>query len=157
MLIRKFEEKDADTVSKLVGRNLLEVNIKDYPEPDMIEFAAYYNPETIKKVAEEGNMYVACEGKKILGCGAVTALNGSEKESIIVTFFILPEVHGTGVGRKIIEALEKDEIFLRADRIQVDASLTSHVFYKKMGYDYCGGIEISCNGEHYKMEKLKKN
>lgn len=51
MYIRKFKEKDAEIVSKLVGRNLLEVNIKDYPKEDMIEFADYYNPETIKKVA----------------------------------------------------------------------------------------------------------
>lgn len=58
MYIRKFKEEDAETVSKLVGRNLLEVNIKDYPKEDMIEFANYYNPETIKKVASEGHMYI---------------------------------------------------------------------------------------------------
>lgn len=50
MYIRRFKEEDAEIVSKLVGRNLLEVNIKDYPKEDMIEFADYYNPETIKKL-----------------------------------------------------------------------------------------------------------
>ena len=155
MYIRKFKEEDAETVSKLVGRNLLEVNIKDYPKEDMIEFANYYNPETIKKVASEGHMYIACENEEIIGCGAVTALN-EEKESIIVTFFILPECHGKGVGKALIQELEKDEIFLRAERVQVDASLGSHIFYKKMGYEYRGGIKNSCDGEHYEMEKFNR-
>lgn len=155
MYIRRFKEEDAEIVSKLVGRNLLEVNIKDYPKEDMIEFANYYNPETIKKVASEGHMYIACENEEIIGCGAVTALNG-EKESIIVTFFILPEYHGKGVGKTLLQELEKDEIFLRAGRVQVDASLGSHIFYKKMGYEYRGGIENSCDGEHYEMEKFNR-
>ncbi len=121
----------------------------------MIEFAIYYNPETIKKVASEGHMYIACENEEIIGCGAVTALNG-EKESIIVTFFILPEYHGKGVGKTLLQELEKDEIFLRAGRVQVDASLGSHIFYKKMGYEYRWGIENSCDGEHYEMEKFNR-
>ncbi len=32
MYIRRFKVEDAEIVSKLVGRNLLEVNIKDYPK-----------------------------------------------------------------------------------------------------------------------------
>ena len=154
MFIRKFKKEDADIISKLIERNLMEVNIKDYPREHMIEFASYYNPETVKKTAQEGHMYVACENEKIIGCGAIKPFN-SENESIIVAFFILPEYHGKGVGKSLIKELEKDEIFLRAERIQVDASLSSNIFYKKMGYEYSGGIAKSCNGENYKMEKFK--
>ena len=54
--------------------------------------------------------------------------------------FVLPEYQGKGVGRKIIEALEKDEYFLRAKRVEIPASITACEFYKKMGYDYKNGI-----------------
>mgnify|MGYP002226045077 CR=1 FL=1 len=53
-----------------------------------------------------------------------------------MSIFVLPEFHGKGVGRKIINTLETDEFYVRASRIEIPASITAMEFYRKFGYDY---------------------
>ena len=49
---------------------------------------------------------------------------------------------------------EQDDLFLRADRIEIPASITAVEFYKKQGYDYKNGI-IELDDEcHYRLEKF---
>ena len=49
---------------------------------------------------------------------------------------------------------EQDDLFLRADRIGIPASITAVEFYKKQGYDYKNGIiELDDEG-HYRLEKF---
>ena len=49
---------------------------------------------------------------------------------------------------------EQDDLFLRADRIEILASITAVEFYKKQGYDYKNGIiELDDEG-HYRLEKF---
>ena len=50
---------------------------------------------------------------------------------------------------------EQDELFLRADRIEIPASITAVEFYKKQGYDYKNGIEELENGVLYRLEKFR--
>ena len=76
-------------------------------------------------------------------------------ESSLFTIFILPEYQGKGIGRKIIETLEKDEYFLRAKRIKVPASITAVPFYKKMGYSYKNGVNKADDEGIVRMEKFR--
>ena len=77
--------------------------------------------------------------------------------SILLTIFVLPELHGNGIGRYIIQTLEQDELFLRADRIEIPASITAVEFYKKQGYDYKNGISELDDEGHYRLEKFNVN
>lgn len=156
MKIRKFSINDAEEISKLVCRNLLEINSKDYGLKDMIAFAKDYNSGKILKVATNGNMYVAYEKEKIIGCGAISFNNPEKTESIILTLFILPEYHGKGIGKKIIETLEKDSIFMNSQKVVVDASLSSNCFYEKMGFSYKDNIKEPSPEKCYYMEKIIK-
>lgn len=83
------------------------------------------------------------EYKKISGrrCkGSLGPYWGKEDESILFTIFVLPEYQGRGVGRAVIDTLEKDEFFLRAKRIEIPASITGVPFCLKMGYNYKNGV-----------------
>ena len=62
---------------------------------------------------------------------------------------------GQGFGKKLIETLEKDEYFLRAQRIEIPASLTAVDFYRKMGYDYKNGNAEPEDGLMYRLEKYR--
>ena len=99
-------------------------------------------------------MYVVCDNTLIVGCGAVAGYWGSTTESILLTVFVLPEYQGKGIGRLIIRTLEQDEIFLRADRIEIPASITAVEFYKKMGYDYKNGVAEIDSEQVYRLEKF---
>lgn len=91
---------------------------------------------------------------EIVGVGAITGFWGSVTESILLTIFVLPELQGNGIGRYIIQTLEHDGLFLRADRIEIPASITALEFYKKQGYDYKNGVKELADEDHYRLEKF---
>ena len=157
MKIRRFEEKDAKKVSELIVETLRKTNIKDY-SADLIEnYVNNFHPENVLKRASWTHFYVAEEKGNIIGCGAIAPYWDKIDESSLFTIFISPEHQGKGIGRKIIETLEKDEYFLRAKRIEVPASITAVQFYKKMGYDYKNGINKVDDERIVRMEKFRKD
>ena len=136
MIIRRFEDNDAEAVSLLITRNFLEVNINDYTEKQMKALSNKYDADKVKQIASYAHTYVVCEDEKIIGTGSISSFWGSKTESILLTIFVLPELHHQGIGTQIIKALENDELFLRANRIEIPASITACKFYEKMGYNY---------------------
>ncbi|MCB2356330.1 GNAT family N-acetyltransferase [Clostridium estertheticum] len=153
--VRRFDNNYAAIVSKIICRNFLEVNIRDYSKEDMKKLSEIYNPDKVKMVAGYAHMYVFCLDKKIIACGAISNFWGKEDESILLTIFVLPELQGKGVGRTIIETLENDKYFLRAKRIEIPASITARGFYKKLGYDYKDGVSKLDDEGHYRLEKFR--
>ena len=78
---------------------------------------------------------------------------GSETESVLLTIYVLPDVIGCGIGSEIVRTLEKDEFFLRANRIEVPSALNAVIFYRKMGYGFKGGREIVGDDGLIRLEK----
>ena len=154
--VRRFEEEDADEVSKLIVRNFLEVNSKDYGIAVMEKLAKVYDSGKVLNIANYAHMYVFEWNGKIVGTGSISSFWGSKTESILLTIFVLPEFHGKGIGRKIINTLEQDEFFVRATRIEIPASITATEFYRKFGYDYKNGVKELDEEYHYRLEKFKE-
>ena len=155
MLIRRFENPDAAEVSALIQKTLRISNIKDY-SPEYIERdAQFFTPENVILRAGWTHCYVVCENEQIVGCGAIGPYWDKADESSLFNIFVLPEYQGKGIGRAIIETLEQDEYFLRAKRIEIPASITACAFYRKMGYDYKGGVNQVDEEGLYRLEKFK--
>ena len=154
MDIRRFREQDAKEVSDLIRKTILISNTKDYPKDLMDALIETETPEHVLQRASWTHFYVAQEEQQIIGCGAIGPYWGKEDESSLFTIFVLPEYQGKGVGRAIIDTLEKDEYFLRAHRIEIPASITGVPFYLKMGYHYKNGI-TEPDEEH--LIRLEKN
>ena len=152
--IRRFAETDAETVQNIIHRGLREINGKDYPAELIEEYCADFTLEKIKSQAVSAHMYVAVSGNKIVGTGSIAPYWGSEKESILLTIYVLPEMIGQGVGSAIINALEQDEYFLRANRIEIPSSITAVKFYEKFGYIPENGVEPDAEGI-VPMEKFR--
>lgn len=155
MTIRRFRAEDADEVSRLIIRTLREVNIRDYSAEYIEKTAAEMTPEAIRTRAGWTHFYVAAEGEKIVGCGAIGPYWGKEEESSLFTIFVLPEWQGKGVGRRIIQTLEEDEYFLRAKRVEIPASVTACEFYRKFGYDYKSGAGLPDEEGLIRLEKFR--
>lgn len=153
--VRRYQEQDVETIVNLIRRNFLEVNVKDYGEEAMKALADHHDSEWFKGVASYANVYVFCIDDEIIGVGSISSFWGSLTESILLTIFVLPELHGNGIGRYIIQTLEQDELFLRADRVEIPASITAVEFYKKQGYDYKNGINELDDEGHYQLEKFR--
>ena len=140
MIIRRFENKDAEKVSSLIIHTVRISNIEDYSAELMEELIKHQQAENVLERAGWTHFYVAQDGNEIIGCGAIGPYWGKEDESSLFTIFVLPEYQGKGIGTKIIETLEKDEYFLRSKRIEIPSSITAVNFYRKFGYNYKNGI-----------------
>lgn len=153
MTIRKFTDTDAAEVSALIAKTLRESNSRDYPPEYIEKDVCAMRPESLCARAAWTHFYVACEEEMIIGCGAIGPYWGSETESSLFTIFVLPAYQGRGVGRRIIETLEADPYFLRANRVEIPASITGTPFYLHMGYTYKNGVTIPDDEGLLRLEK----
>lgn len=153
MQIRRFIPSDAAPVSALIARTLRISNAVDYAPGEIEDLVARMQPDFILQRAAWTHFYVAEENDTIIGCGAIGPYWDREDESSLFTIFVLPEWQGRGVGRRIVETLERDEFALRAKRIEIPASVTGLAFYRKLGYDFKDGC-AEIDEEHlYRLEK----
>lgn len=156
VVARHYEDSDAEKIVSIIHRNFREVNVKDYGEKAIEELVISHDVEWFKGVANYANVYTFCIGKEVIAVGSISSFWGSLTESILLTIFVIPELHGQGIGRFIIETLELDELFLRAERIEIPASITAVEFYRKQGYDFKNGIKEIDEEGHYRLEKFRK-
>ena len=155
MEIRRFQPEDAAETAQMIAKTLIISNSKDYSEEYIERIIVSHSAEIIRERANDGHMYIVCDDSRIIGCGAIAGYWGSITESILLTIFVLPEYQGKGVGKQIIQTLEQDEFFLRANRIEIPASITAVEFYKKMGYNYKNGIAEMDDEQLYRLEKYR--
>ena len=154
--IRRLENKDAEAVSELIRKTISISNKKDYPEELMDQLIATETPEHVLERNSWTHFYVAESEGTIIGCGAIGPYWGKEDESSLFTIFVDPDHQGKGIGRLMIDTLEKDEFFLRAKRIEIPASITGVPFYLKMGYGYKDGITEPDEEHIVRMEKFRE-
>lgn len=84
--------------------------------------AKVYDSGKVQNIANYAHMYVFEWNGKIVGTGSISSFWGSKTESILLTIFVLPELHGKGIGREIINTLEQDEFYVRAKMKNMDFS-----------------------------------
>ena len=155
MYIRRFENNDAEELSEVIAKTLRTVNIKDYTAEYIEAEIAGLTAEKLTEGTVWKHVYVVTDEDSIIGCGAIGPYWGKEDESSLYTVFVLPEYQGSGIGRKIIETLEKDEFFLRAKRVEIPASVTAADFYIKMGYGYKNGVTEPDEEGLVRLEKYR--
>ena len=153
--IRRFRDADAKEVSALIGETLLSSNSADYSDEELRELIARMTPDDIIARAARTHFYVACAAGRIVGCGAIGPWWDSEEESGFFSIFVLPAFQRRGIGRRIVQTLERDEFFLRAKRIEIPSSITAVEFYRKLGYDYKDGVKALDKDRLYRLEKIR--
>ncbi len=154
--VRPYQNEDMQAVINLAKRNLLEVNIKDYPKELMEKFASMYTEDYVKHLSTNGHSYVVMLDGELAGCGTVMPFWGKEQdECVLLSIYVLPDYQGKGIGRYIMAALESDEYYKRSKRIEIPATITARGFYERLGYSYKDGnrepdAEGSCHMEKFR-------
>lgn len=100
MQIRRFQDADAEAVSALIAATLRTANIKHYSSEYIENDGKVLQPHHILERAKWMHFYVACEARKIVGCGAIGPYWGKGDESSLFTIFVLPEYQRKGIGKK---------------------------------------------------------
>lgn len=155
MIIRLFSKEDAKETADLIATTLHFSNRADYSNETIEKIRISHSAKALINRTNGSHIYVVCDGKKIVGCGGISGYLGSKSESILLTIFVLPEYQKRGVGRSILETLEKDEFFLRAERIEIPSSITACEFYKKFGYVYKNNCSVPGTDGCIRLEKYR--
>jgi N-acetylglutamate synthase-like GNAT family acetyltransferase len=155
MYIRSFEVNDAKGLAVIIEKNLKQIKGNEYSFDEIDFMIKTHNETAVKERAKYSHMYVACDNDyEVVGCGAIASYFGSVEESILTYIYVHPDFHGRGVGKAIIEALENDSYFVRAKRVEIPATINSHEFYRKLGYDFKDGIKKLDEERCYRLEKF---
>ena len=153
LTIRRFQMGDENALSALIRRTLREVNYTS-PKSELDYLIPHYSPETMVELSRTGHTYVLEEDGQIVGSGTVLPDGASEAE--IVAAFLVPESIGKGYGRKLFEALEADELAVKAERVWLTSSDMALGFYEHMGWVNPNGNRVRAGEENLLyMEKRK--
>ncbi len=153
LTIRRFQMGDENALSALIRRTLREVNYTS-PKSELDYLIPHYSPETMVELSRTGHTYVLEEDGQIVGSGTVLPDGASEAE--IVAAFLVPESIGKGYGRKLFEALEADELAVKAERVWLTSSDMALGFYEHMGWVNPNGYRVRAGEENLLyMEKRK--
>lgn len=83
-------------------------------------------------------------------------IRGIPKEYSLFDIFVCPSFQHRGIGRLVIETLEKDSYFREANRVEIPASITALSFYQHMGYTLKNGRQEPDSERLYRLEKFPK-
>lgn len=155
MKIRRFETGDETEVSALIVKTLRITNTRDYSDDYLNELIAKMQPDDMLERASLTHFYVAVADDTIIGCGAIGPYWDKEDESSLFTIFVLPEWQGRGIGRMIVQTLERDPYAFRAKRIEIPASITAVPFYLKLGYQFKNGQHEADKEGLLRLEKFR--
>lgn len=147
IIIREFDERDAETVSRLIRNNLTFVNSRDY-EPAVIDYMCrLFTPDYLCEILATRTIFVAEENGKVVG---TVALEGDE----VCALYVDPDVHGRRVGERLLQRVEDFALSRHVHLLHLSASLTAVGFYEKMGYRTQEKEESELFGPAYIMTKL---
>jgi predicted N-acetyltransferase YhbS len=154
MLIEKFQNRQAEAVSNIIRRGLLEINSQDYPAEFIQSLVDYFSPAQIVKNAQTQHIFVAIEEGNVIGTAGLANFGSAENPDYYgVAVFVEPERIGKGIGRQLMVAVEAKVRELEGDKITVRAAMGARRFYEKSGYQPQAGKDELDEQGYYIMEK----
>ena len=158
--VRRYRYGDAKGAYEVLKKDVLTENIKDYPIEEIQKIINTHGEEVFEERSKVFHSYVFTDNDKIVGIGMIGPYWDSLTDSCLFTIFRDPDYARMGLGRKIMETLEQDEYFKRADRVEIPASITAVEFYKHFGYGFKRTNKelghIVSDEYMYRMEKYPK-
>ncbi|MBW2981995.1 GNAT family N-acetyltransferase [Candidatus Woesearchaeota archaeon] len=152
MKIRKFRKQDAKKVEYLIKQAQL-ITLKGFYPKKILDFFCKRN--TVSKIIEKSkeiDLFVGVEDDKILGISGL-------KENQVRKFYVNPRYQGKGVGRKLMDNLEKIAKKRKIKKLISHSTLYAEGFYKKLGFKRIKRITTNKNNikfDEIVMEKRLK-
>jgi len=154
MRFRKFKKRDIRQIAEIKNSVFSKFNSSEYFRKDAIDwYLDFTNPKKSDEelleafhISDKSIFYVAEENERIIGY-----IKGSKDR--IGNLFVLGSSHKKGVGKKLIELLEKEAKKQNSKKIKIKSSIYAVPFYQKMGYKKTTGVR---NLHNLKIQPMKK-
>ncbi|MDU8499173.1 GNAT family N-acetyltransferase [Pseudomonas syringae] len=125
--VRPARTADAGAISRVVLAALRTSNARDYPDSVIERVQLSFSPAAIERLMQQRRMFVALAGEEIVG---TASLEGQVVRSV----FVDPDRHRRGVGRLLMEELERVALEAGIRLLIVPSSLTAQGFYTALGF-----------------------
>ncbi|MHC4124093.1 MAG: GNAT family N-acetyltransferase [Planctomycetota bacterium] len=154
LTIRKFKSFDLDAVRDLIQNTIDVCYSSGYSKEAVRFFKDWHCDENILKDAKEGYMIVLQKTNRIIGTGTIV-------DDEIKRVFVEPAFQKNGLGKLLMQKLEKKALSAGISVIKLHATLLSKKFYDSLNYVTLKKTFLELeNGKklyYYKMEMpLKK-
>ncbi len=152
MTIRVAHPEEAEAILNVQQASIRSIPTSFYPAEVLNAWAGSVTPERIDKVRvaiESGDevFIVAVAGARLMGFGAI--MPNSKR---LRALYVHPQFWNRGVGKAILNELERHAVSLGVTRLEMDASINAEEFYKRHGFvtmehgihRFHAGGEITC-------------
>jgi len=125
--VRQAEEEDLPSIYRLV-QNVVAISYNGvYPAEAIEAFHNHHSEEQIRIDAANGYTIVAEYNSEIVGTGTLY-------ETSILRVYISPRHQRRGIGRLIVQELEKKALAEKLTALDLGASLISRQFWESLGF-----------------------
>lgn len=125
--IRAAQPSDAPAISAVIVAALRISNARDY-SPEVIQrVESNFTAARIETLIATRQVLVAMQDQQLLG---TASLDGQVVRSV----FVAPDLHGQGVGRRLMAAVERLAHEQGVSELLVPSSLTAQGFYRQLGF-----------------------
>ncbi|UCB42826.1 MAG: GNAT family N-acetyltransferase [Dehalococcoidales bacterium] len=124
---RKFSEEDLQAVYQLIQRTIDISYHEAYPEEAVEFFKNHHRKEEILNETATGYTVVAESNNELVGTGTLLGLH-------IVRVFVNPLHQHRGIGKIIVQELEREALVDKPATLYLEASLVSRQFWESLGY-----------------------
>ncbi|MGM4928519.1 GNAT family N-acetyltransferase [Tardiphaga sp. 619_E2_N8_5] len=125
--IRPAQAGDAAGISRVIIRALRETNAKDYTPDIIARVELSFSPAAVERLIDQRDVFVAEMDDRVVG---TASLDGQA----LRTMFVLPDVQGRGIGRLLVQRIERVARERQLAILTVPATVTAEAFYARLGF-----------------------
>jgi N-acetylglutamate synthase-like GNAT family acetyltransferase len=125
--IRPAQAGDAADISRVIIRALRETNAKDYTPDIIARVELSFSSAAVERLIDQREVFVAEMDNRVVG---TASLDGQT----LRTMFVLPDVQGRGIGRLLVQRIERVARERQLAILTVPATVTAEAFYARLGF-----------------------
>jgi len=127
--VRRGTAEDLEEVADLHKASILELCAEDYTPEQLASWTEALTPEGYKTLLGTRELFVATDDGEVRGFGVLDL-----KASVINATYVSPTAVGQGVGRALVEAMERVAIEHGLGQLTLHSTLNAVGFYEALGF-----------------------
>ncbi len=137
--LRPFWDSDLESVRHLIEKTMDACYSGVYPPRAVAFFEEHHSTGNIIESSRRGDYFVFTGGGKLIATGYIA-------EGEISGVFVDPQCQRSGIGARMMRALEGRALQKGLAEVQLDVSLPSRGFYERLGYQIMEERSIDVGG-----------
>lgn len=130
-MLRALTEADIPEIQELFRNTVLNVNIRDYTEEEVNDWASCMEDENVVKELLDANCFIAA----IDGNSKIIGFSSMNEEGYMHSMFVHKDWQGRGVATQLLSEVENKAREYGVSVITSDVCLTARTFFERNGYE----------------------